>query len=194
MHLHDVLRVRARLPTDHDPEHQVVVRIPRSAFGVGNGRLVQRRDAPPRAELACRGVRTIVDKDATPPHEPQLTTRYGGLRVLFSYQLAGRGRLKPEPGTSLDLAALEDAVRDGGFTPRELTLTARGRLSELHGTPVLELTDGTVLMLAEGGRANELLKLTRGSAVRVEGRAVLEQADDHTAHPYTLTVTSFEVL
>ena len=47
----------------------------------------------------------------------------------------GRAVLKPEPGTSLDLADLEEAVRDGGFTPRDLTLTARGRLSELHGSP-----------------------------------------------------------
>ena len=85
-------------------------------------------------------------------------------------------------------------MRDGGFTPRDLTLTARGRLSELHGTPALELSNGTVLLLAEGGRADELLTLTSGSAVQVEGQAVLKQPDDHAAHPYTLTVNSFETL
>ncbi len=113
----------------------------------------------------------------------------------FEIQVSeGRVVLNPQPGTSLDLAALEQAVRDGGFTPRALTLTARGRLSELHGTPALELSDGTVLLLAEGGRADDLLKLTNGSAVQVEGQAVLEQTPDHTAHPYTLTVRSFEAL
>ena len=120
--------------------------------------------------------------------------KVGNVASLEIQVSEGRAVLKPEPGTSLDLAAVEEAVRDGGFTPREPTLTARGHLSALHGTPVLELTDGTVLVLAEGGRANELLKLTRGSAIRVEGQAVLEQVNDHTAHPYTLTVTSFEVL
>jgi copper chaperone CopZ len=106
----------------------------------------------------------------------------------------GRAVLTLEPGTSLDLAALEQAVRDGGFTPGGLTLTARGRLGQLHGAPALELSDGTVLLLAEGGRADELLTLTNGSAVQVEGHAVLEQTPDHTAHPYTLTVNSFETL
>ena len=106
----------------------------------------------------------------------------------------GRAVLTPEPGTSLDLAAVEQAVRDGGFTPRDMTLTARGRLSERQGAPTLELADGTVLLLAEGGRADELLTLTNGSTVQVEGQAVVEQADDHAAHVYTLTVESFEPL
>ena len=105
----------------------------------------------------------------------------------------GRAVLHPDPGTTLDLAAVEEAVRDGGFTPSELTLTARGHLSELHGAPALELSDGSVLLLAEGGRAEELFALTSGSAVEVEGQAVLE-GDDHAAHPYTLTVNSFDVL
>ena len=51
-----------------------------------------------------------------------------------------------------------------------------------------------MLLLAEGGQAEELLALTSGSVVQVEGQAVVEQADDHAAHPYTLTVNSFETL
>ena len=106
----------------------------------------------------------------------------------------GRAVLNPEPGTSLDLMALEEAVRDGGFTPGGLMVTARGHLSKLHGAPAIELSDGSVLLLAKGGRAEELLALTSGSAVQVRGQAVLEQGDDHAAHLYTLTVNSFEVL
>lgn len=113
---------------------------------------------------------------------------------LEIYVSQGRAVLNPEPGTSLDLMALEEAVRDGGFTPSALMVTARGHLSELHGTPALELSDGSMLLLAEGGRAEELLALTSGSAVQVKGQAVLEHGDDHAAHPYTLMVTSFEVL
>ena len=37
----------------------------------------------------------------------------------------GRAVLKPKPGTSLDLRAVEQATRDGGFTPREVSVTAR---------------------------------------------------------------------
>ncbi len=120
--------------------------------------------------------------------------KVGNVASLEIQVSKGRAVLTPEQGTSLDLAAVEQAVRDGGFTPSGLTLIGRGRLSELHGTPALELSDGTVLLLAGGGRADELLALTSGSVIQVEGQAVLEQTDDHAAHPYTLTVTSFEML
>ncbi len=106
----------------------------------------------------------------------------------------GRAVLTPEPSTSLDLAAIEQGVRDGGFTPRDLTVTARGRLSERQGTLALELTDDTVLVLTEGGQTDELLTLTSGSAVWVEGQVVLEQADGPAGHVYRLTVDSFEPL
>ena len=101
----------------------------------------------------------------------------------------GRAVLNPKPGTSLDLAAVEEAVRDGGFTPRSLTLTARGRLNERQGTPALELSNGIILLLAEGGQTDALQESGNGSVVRVEGQAVQEQAD---GRPYTLTVSAFQ--
>ena len=108
------------------------------------------------------------------------------LEILVS---EGRAVLSPKPGTSLDLAAVERAVRDGGFTPRSLTLIARGRLNERQGTPALELSNGIVLLLAEGGQTDALRESGNGSVVRVEGQAVQEQAD---GRPYTLRVSSFQ--
>ncbi len=105
----------------------------------------------------------------------------------------GRAVVTPKSGTSLDLDELEQAVRDGGFTPREVSVTARGRLTELNGAAALELSDGILLLLAGGGQTNALLKSPSGSVVRVEGQAVQEQPDGHAGHPYTLTVRSFEV-
>ncbi len=105
----------------------------------------------------------------------------------------GRAVVTPESGTSLELDELEQAVRDGGFTPREVSVTARGRLTELNGAAALELSDGILLLLAEGGQTNALLKSPSGSVVRVEGQAAQEQSDGHAGHPYTLTVRSFEV-
>ena len=106
----------------------------------------------------------------------------------------GRAVVTPESGTSLELDELEQAVRDGGFTAREVSVTARGRLTKLNGAAAaLELSDGILLLLAEGGQTNALLKLPSGSVVRVEGQAAQEQPDGHAGHPYTLTVRSFEV-
>ena len=105
----------------------------------------------------------------------------------------GRAVVKPEPGTSLDLEALEQAVRDGGFTPRELLLTARGRLTEVNGTPALELPNGILLLLAENAQTTALLQSQRGKlaegsgpVVRVQGQAARQQAEGHAGHPYTL--------
>lgn len=105
----------------------------------------------------------------------------------------GRTVVTPESGTSLDLDELEQAVRDGGFTPREVSVTARGRLTELNGAAALELSDGILLLLAEGGQTDALLKSPSGSVVRVEGQVAQEQPPAHAGHPYTLTVRAFEV-
>jgi len=104
----------------------------------------------------------------------------------------GRAVVTPKSGTSLELGALERAVRDGGFTPRELSVTARGRLTELNGAPALELSNGVLLLLARGGQSNALLESSRGTVVRVEGVASQDQPKGHNGHPYTLTVSSFE--
>ncbi len=104
----------------------------------------------------------------------------------------GRAVVTPKSGTSLALDELEQAVRDGGFTPNGLTVTARGRVTVVHGAAALELSNGVVLLLATGGQTNALLKSARGSVVRVEGQAAPEQSDGHAGHPYTLTVRSFE--
>ncbi len=105
----------------------------------------------------------------------------------------GRAVVTPESGTSLELGELEQAVRDGGFTPREVLVTAQGRLTELNGAAALELSNGILLLLAEGSQTNALLRSPAGSVVRVEGQAALEQPRGHAGHPYTLTVRSFEV-
>ena len=98
----------------------------------------------------------------------------------------GLAVLNPKPGTSLDLAALEQAVRDGGFTPNGLTLTARGRLTERKGTPALELSNGIVLLLAKDGQT-DALESANGSVVRVEGHV-----EGQDGRAYTLTVSSFQ--
>ncbi len=115
--------------------------------------------------------------------------KVGNVASLEIQVSEGRAVLHPKPGTSLDLAAVEQAVRDGGFTPSSLTLTARGRLTERRGTPALELSNGIVLLLAEGGQTDALRESGNGSVVRVEGQAVQEQAD---GRPYTLRVSSFQ--
>lgn len=104
-----------------------------------------------------------------------------------------RAVLTPEAGTSLDLEEVEAAVRDGGFTPHVITLTARGRLTEFKGVAALELPNDTVLLLSDDSQTSALLESGSGAVVRVEGRAVLESTDGHPGHPYTLSISAFQV-
>ncbi len=114
--------------------------------------------------------------------------KVGNVASLEIHVSEGRAVLKPKPGTSLDLAAVEQAVRDGGFTPGGLTLTARGRLTQRQGTPALELSHGIVLLLAKDGQTDALESAT-GSVVRIEG-----QVEGQAGRAYTLTVRSFQVV
>ena len=104
----------------------------------------------------------------------------------------GRAVVKPEPGTSVDLAELEQAVRD-------LSLTVQGRLAELDGAPALELSNGILLLLAEDVQTTALLESQgakggegAGPVVRVQGKAARQKAEGHAHHPYTLTIRTFE--
>ena len=111
----------------------------------------------------------------------------------------GRAVLQPKEGTSLDLAEVERAVRDGGFTPHGITLTARGRLTEFNGVPALELPGDTLLLLADDAQTSALLESASNAAgaarpvIWVAGEAELEERGGHAGHPYTLSVSSFEI-
>lgn len=106
--------------------------------------------------------------------------------------------IQPEPGTSVDLAALAKAVTEGGFTPRTVTVKARGSLSELDDRPVLSLPGDTLLILADdettGALVSEAGGTDAGRLVDVRGVVDFNHVPEgHAGHPFTLTLESFEV-
>jgi hypothetical protein len=105
----------------------------------------------------------------------------------------GRVLIKPVGGRSVAFAELERAVREGGFTPRALRVTARGRLTTRAGAPGLELPDGTVLLLLREDETTDLLiaAVSPGATVSVEGLVERIPAG-HGSHPPTLRVTFFK--
>lgn len=111
---------------------------------------------------------------------------------------AGQAVIHPEPGTSVDLAAVERAVERGGFTPRTVTLKARGRLTELDGTPVLSLPGDTLLILADDEKTKTLVSEAGGTGadklVEVQGLVEFNHVPEgHAGHPFTLKLESFQV-
>jgi hypothetical protein len=80
--LGDVLRDRQRLVALHDPEHDGVVGIPVTARGVGDRRIVERRDAPAAAGIGVAEF-AVVDQDATPTEETPVDLGVGVGEELF---------------------------------------------------------------------------------------------------------------
>lgn len=93
-----------------------------------------------------------------------------------------------EPGTTVSLEAVWDVVRNAGFTPDRLTLTAVGRLVEVPGGTALGVGGDVVLVLA-GDQVADLSAAAREDLVEVSGELALGTGDG----PPTLTVAGFTV-
>ncbi len=100
----------------------------------------------------------------------------------------GRVVLGLAPGTTVGLKEVWDVVRNAGFTPDELVLTAVGRLVLEDGRVALGLPDDRVLALG-GPRVGALVAAAGEDLVQVRGAVAL--ANDDGAH--VLTVDGFSL-
>ena len=103
------------------------------------------------------------------------------------------GSKKDDP---MALDQLRPAVKDAGFTAREITATAVGSVITVDDRPVLQVSGtDTEIILGHNETLKELLSKLRGSSrIRVTGLLEEETPRGHQAHPFTMSVTSFEIL
>lgn len=80
------------------------------------------------------------------------------------------------PGTTVDLEAVWDVVRNAGFTPDQLVVTAVGHLVGAEGRTGLRLPDDAVLAL-EGPRVEALVAAAGQDVVQVRGAVTLSAGD-----------------
>lgn len=97
---------------------------------------------------------------------------------------------------AIALERLKPAVKNAGFTAREITATAVGSIATINDRPVLRVSGGdTEFILEDNPTLKELLAELEGSKqVRVTGRLEERTPEGHHAHPFTLTVETFEIL
>ena len=100
----------------------------------------------------------------------------------------GRVVLGLAPGSTIGLQEVWDVVRNAGFTPDALALTAVGRLVVADGLAALGLPDDLVLSLA-GPRVEALVTAAGADRVQVRGEVTL--ATDGGAP--VLTVSGFSL-
>ena len=104
---------------------------------------------------------------------------------------AGAAVVRPAPGKSFNPTQIPKAVKDAGFTPGEIELTAAGTLAKKGDLLRLQMSGPlTELVLAGGEKAAELEKRSDlfGRHVRVRGKLHPSHADQ----PPGLTVEGWE--
>ncbi len=109
----------------------------------------------------------------------------------------GSATLETKQGNSIEVETIESVVKDAGFTPRELTASIIGKISQSGGTSVLSVSEADVIfILRENEQLKDLRSIVKGpqKQVRVTGTIKRETPEEHHAHPYTLTIEKFEVI
>ena len=81
----------------------------------------------------------------------------------------GRVVVAVEPGRHLDLAAVWDTVRNAGFIPDRLAVTAVGHVTDVDGTPALALSPDFALPVAEADGFTALAAEAGDQLVKVAG-------------------------
>ena len=93
-----------------------------------------------------------------------------------------------EPGHYVDLAAVQDTVRNVGFIPDGVVVTAIGHVTDMNDAPALALSPDFALHLVAGDDVTARATAAGEQLVRVTGRWITPQ--DGAAR---LQVESFEV-
>lgn len=109
----------------------------------------------------------------------------------------GTANLTVKKGKALSIEAVEKAVKDGGFTPREISITVTGRLVERDGRTVLAISDGEeVFVIGPNEQLQKIKEALKGAdkAVRLTGKLSRKHEEGHAGHPYVLSAEQFKVL
>lgn len=138
-------------------------------------------------------VRVTVEVDLTCPSCAQgLERRLGRLAHVAGVEVRpadGRIVLTVEPGRRLELAAVHDTVRNAGFVPDRVVVTAVGHLTLADGAPALALSPDFAVPLVPADRAAALTAEAGDQLAQVSGH--WDAAPDS---PGRLRVEWFEVI
>jgi len=117
-----------------------------------------------------------------------------GVDEVSIYIDKGIASIKGNKGESIDVDQLDPVVKDAGFTTREISVVAVGKITMSEGRPVLLANDNNTNFILKSNEALEkLLNQLAGAerSVRVVGTLMNEMPQNHKGHPYTLTIREF---
>ncbi|RMG52270.1 MAG: copper chaperone [Acidobacteria bacterium] len=124
--------------------------------------------------------------------------RVPGIKGVKIYVDRGRAELTVAEGESVDFSAIEDAVKKGGYTPRDIWVEATGRVEQWNGRPALVIPENDVkFLLAENDhlrKLNDALSSRKDRSVFIAGKLDKQDSRGHHGHPYTLIIERFELV
>ena len=117
-----------------------------------------------------------------------------GLKILVNADMAA---LKMKEGKSIDIDGLKKAVKDGGFTPREILITLKGRIEKIDGRMTLRVDNvSDIFILKYNEMLNEIIASEmaqdKEKIVTITGLVQEEKIDGHGLHPYALEIKDFK--
>lgn len=114
------------------------------------------------------------------------------LKILVN---AGFAELEIKEGKSIDIDGIRKAVRDGGFTPREILITLKGKIEETADGKMILRVDNVsdVFILKYNEMLNEIIGSEKAMdrIVTLTGQVQEEKIKGHGLQPYILEIRGF---
>jgi copper chaperone CopZ len=114
------------------------------------------------------------------------------LKILVN---AGLAELTIKEGKSIDIDEIKKAVKDSGFTPREIFITLKGRIEETDGQLILRVDNiSDVFTLKDNEMLNEIIatEQAQDKIITITGLAQEGKIEGNGVHPYALEIMDFK--
>ena len=114
------------------------------------------------------------------------------LKILVN---AGLAEFKIKEGKSIDVDEIKKAVKDGGFTPRDIVVTIKGRIEKADGQTTLRVDNvSDIFILKDNEMLKEIMESEKAQdkIVTVTGLVQEERIKGHGIHPYVLVIRDFK--
>ncbi len=120
--------------------------------------------------------------------------RIGGISGIAINVNQGTATLTPVTDSQVDLEGIPVAVKDAGFTPRDMRVSAAGRIELRGGGAVLVAADGTLLFRLDPNEVLSSVGTGDWDNYEILGVYVLHEESDESTGPPRLSLTRVAAL